>query len=158
MHIAVEQMDGACAQRLQRQHRTARRAAGAQQHRAFAVQFTDMFAQAFRQPDGIGVAAFDAGIGKDQQVGSAGRNRQRIIAMRQRKGGFLVRHGDIDAAKAGPARPVNHTRKIFDPGRQWYQRAVKGQLVQPVALQHGRQGMADRPSHHASNFRLAANQ
>ena len=66
------------------------------------------------RPICIGVAPFDPPIVvEDQQIGGAGGLRGRIAVMGQAKGGFLVRHRDIDAAKACLRAARDDGGKIF---------------------------------------------
>ena len=63
----------------------------------------------FRKAHRVGVAAFDPAIGmKDQKIGRARRLGRGIAVMRQGEGRFLVRHRDIDAAKPGLRRLIDH--------------------------------------------------
>ena len=146
-------MNARRAQHFQRQDGAARRAARAQQHHGFAVQAADIFAQGFRQADAVGVAAFDFSVRErpaDWRRPPHSAAASTLCAMA--KAASLCGTVTLTPAKPGAAHAVDHRGEILAPRRQRHHGAVNAMLGQPMAMQHRRQRMADRPADDAGEF------
>ena len=128
----------------------ARGPSGAQDHHRAGIRppVGLRITQALHVAVAVVVVAGQRAVGLDHdRVDRADAPRDRIDAVDQFHRGDLVRNRDVAAGKAQRRQAFQRGRESLRLHRQQHVGAGQAVLLQPVAVQHRRSRMADRPTH-----------
>src|SRR5476649_1658910 len=91
-------------------------------------------------------------ISEHKQIGSACVLSSVVSSMCYGEGRLLMWDGYVHTLETSAAHTFDHRGKVLARCRQRHHRAVDAMLGQPIAMQHRRQRMADRPADHTGEL------